>query len=159
MVQSRARTVTGYLASLPKDRRDVVAALRALIRRNLPKGYREVMNWGAITYEVPLRRYPETYNGKPLAYASLAAQKNYFALYLLGAYQDPAQARKLEAAFREEGKKLDMGKSCIRFQSLDDLALDAVAEVIAATPVDTFLARYEASRRRGAGRSAKGGAR
>jgi len=147
-MQSKALTVAAYLASLPKERRDVIAAVRALIRRNLPKGYREVMNWGAITYEVPLRVHPDTYNGKPLAYAGLAAQKNYFALYLLGAYQDPAQTKRLAEAFKKEGKTLDMGKSCVRFKSLDDLSLGAVGEVIAATPMESFIARNEKARRR-----------
>jgi hypothetical protein len=152
-MQSKALTVAAYLASLPKERRAVLAAVRSLIRRNLPKGYREVMNWGAITYEVPLRVHPDTYNGKPLAYACLAAQKDYFALYLLGAYQDPAQAKKLAAAFKREGKRLDMGKSCLRFKSLDDLPLAAVGEIIAATPMETFIARNEKTRGRTAGRS------
>jgi hypothetical protein len=152
-MQSKALTVAAYLASVPKERRAVLAAVRSLIRRNLPKGYREVMNWGAITYEVPLRVQPDTYNGKPLAYAGLAAQRNYFALYLIGAYQDPAQARKLAVAFKREGKTLDMGKSCLRFKSLDDLSLAAVGEIIAATPMETFIARNEKGRRRTAGRS------
>ena len=152
MVQSQARTVTGYLASLPKERRDVIAALRAVIRRHLPKGYREVMNWGAITYEVPLRRHPDTYNGKPLAYACLAAQKNYFALYLLGAYQDPAQAKKLEAAFERGRQEARHGQVLRPLQEPRRPGPGRGGRGHRRHSGRDVLARYETSRRRTAGR-------
>ena len=98
MVSSTASTVSEYLASLPPERRAVIAAVRKLIRRNLPKGYREAMNFGMITYEIPLTRYPETYNGQPLAYAALAAQKNKYSLYLTCACMDEARATRLRDA-------------------------------------------------------------
>jgi hypothetical protein len=139
-------TVAAYLKELPPERRAVIAAVRALVKRHLPAGYRESINWGHICYEVPLSRYPDTYNGQPLCYAAIAAQKGHNALYLTGAYQDPAQARRLAEAFRRAGKKLDMGKSCVRFRELDDLALDAIGEAIASTPPERFIAAYEASR-------------
>ncbi len=118
------------------------------MRRNLPKGYREALGFGLMTYEVPLSRYPKTYNGKPLPYVCLAAQKNYFVLYLMCAYQDSAQGKALKDAFRRAGKKLDMGKSCIRFRALDDLPFDVIAKIVDSTPVDAFIAQYEAARRR-----------
>ena len=138
--------VAEYLAGLPKDRRAAIEAVRSVIRRNLPAGYRETLRWGAIAYEIPLRRYPNTYNGKPLAYVCLAAQKSYCALYLMGVYQVPAQAAKLKAAFAAAGKKADMGKSCIRFRTADDLPLEAIGRLVASTAVEKFIARYEASR-------------
>lgn len=142
MARSEAATVDAYLAELPPERRAVIAALRKLIRKNLPKGYAETMNWGMIAYEVPLKRHADTYNGQPLMYLSLAAQKNNFALYLTVAH-----AAELRRAFADAGKKEpDMGKSCLRFKTLDDLPLDAIGRLVAATPVDELIARYVASR-------------
>lgn len=148
MVYSSARTIPQYLASLPAERRRVVAAVRKIIRANLPAGYRESMSWGMIAYEVPLRRYPDTCNGEPLCFAGLAAQKNNYALYLTCAYNDPKKGAWLRDQFRKAGKKVDMGKSCIRFKRLEDLHLDAIGEVISSTPVEKQIAMYEASRRR-----------
>ncbi|HUM03754.1 MAG TPA: DUF1801 domain-containing protein [Thermoanaerobaculia bacterium] len=145
-MQSAATTVAGYLAELPKEKRAVLSAVRKVIRKNLPRGYREEMGWGMITYAIPLEQYPETYNGQPLCYAALAAQKNHFGLYLTCAYGDPGQEKKLRDGFRKAGKKLDMGKSCVRFHRLEDLPLEVIGEVIAATPPEAFIARYEASR-------------
>lgn len=148
MVAHHVATVEEYLAELPEPRREVVAAVREVVLRNLPAGYREAVSWGMIAYEVPLERYPDTYNGKPLAYAALAAQKNHYSLYLTCVYQDPAQAERFREEFTGAGKRLDMGKSCIRFRRLDDLPLDVVGRAIASTPPEAFIAQYEASRRR-----------
>ena len=147
MVSSPAKTVPQYLASLPAERRRVISAVRRVIRSNLPPGYQETMNWGMISYEIPLKRYPDTYNGQPLMYAALAAQKNNYAVYLTGTYQDPREAAWLRAQFAKAGKRLDTGKSCIRFTSLGALPLEVIGQVIARVPVDTYIARYEASRR------------
>jgi uncharacterized protein YdhG (YjbR/CyaY superfamily) len=148
----KAATVAAYLAGLPKDRRSAIEAVRKVVRRHLPAGYRESVGWGMITYEVPLRRFPDTYNGKPLPYVCLAAQKHYCALYLMAVYQAKAQAARLRAAFAAAGKRLDMGKSCIRFLSADDLPLGEIGALVAATPVEAFVAQHEASRRRGRAR-------
>jgi hypothetical protein len=146
MASSSAATAEEYLQELPPERREVVSAVRDVVLRNLSEGYRESMSFGMICWEIPLERYPVTYNKQPLGYAALAAQKNYYALYL-SVYQDPQQ----EAAFREEfaksGKKLDMGKSCVRFRKVEDLPLDVVGRTIAATPPEELIRRYEASRR------------
>jgi hypothetical protein len=99
-----------------------------------------------LCYQIPLDRYPDTYNGQPLGYVALASQKNYCALYLMGAYMDPAQTAALKDAFKKAGKKMDMGKSCLRFRKPDDLPLDAVAKVIAAMPPEKFIAMVEANR-------------
>jgi hypothetical protein len=145
MGNSPPTTADAYLAGLPEDRRAVVARVREEILRNLPAGYQETAR-GMLTYEVPLDRYPRTYNKQPLMYAALAAQKNGYSLYLMSVYGDPAQEARLREAFQAAGKKPDMGKSCVRFKRLDDLPLPVVAEVIAATPVDRFIEIYEASR-------------
>lgn len=146
MVQSKASTPEEYLAELAEDRREVLATVRQVILDNLPEGYQESITWGMPSYEIPLSRYPTTYNKKPLAYAALAAQKNYFSLYLMSVYTDSEEESSLRDDFEAAGKKLDMGKSCIRFKGLDDLPLDVIAKAIAATSVDTYIERYEAAR-------------
>lgn len=148
MVQSKAATVDEYLSELPEERRAVVSKVRDVVRRNLPKGYRETTNWGMIAYDIPLERYPDTYNGQPLCYAGLAAQKNHYALYLMGAYSNPADAAKLREAFRKAGKKMDMGKSCLRFQRAEDLPLEAIGRLIKGTSPDEFIRSYESGRKK-----------
>ena len=144
---ARPSTVAAYLRALPSEQRSTLTKLRQFIRKHVPKGYQEATNWGAITYQVPLKRYPETYNKQPLCYVAIAAQKNYFSLYLMSVYGDPAKKRQLEQGFAHAGKKFDMGKACIRFRALDELPLDTVADIIASTPVDTYVAVYERSRK------------
>jgi hypothetical protein len=147
MARSAAKSVDQYLQELPPDRRAVIEPLRNLVRRHLPDGYEETMNWGMISSEIPLSRYPKTYNGQPLAYVAIASQKNHSALYLLGAYIDPATDGKVRDAFRRAGKRLDMGKSCIRFRSLDDLPPPAVfAEIVESMPPERYIELYEESR-------------
>ena len=147
MVTNKATSVRKYLASLPSERRSSISRVRDVVRKNLPAGYREVVDWGMVCYELPLERYPDTYNGRPLCYAAIAAHKNHNALYLTNAYQDAGEAARLREAFRKAGKKMDMGKSCLRFRSSDDLPLEAIGHVIRNTPPEKFIARYEASRR------------
>jgi len=147
MFQNKSRTVPEYLAALPDDRRAVVRKLRSFVKKHVPKGYKEQMGFGAITYAVPLTTLPDTYNGEPLCYAAIAAQKNFYSLYLMSVYGDPKQAKWMAGEFRKRGKKLDMGKSCVRFKSLDDLPLDVVGEVLASTPVEAYIARYRQARK------------
>lgn len=146
MASSSATTVTAYLSELPEAQRAVVAAVRNLILAHLPQGYEETMNWGMICYEVPLSRFADTYNGQPLGYLALAAQKRYYALYLSAIYSDPEKETRLRAAFEAMGKKADVGKSCVRFRKLEDLPLDAIGELIAETPPDAFIAEYTRGR-------------
>jgi hypothetical protein len=148
MARSNAVTVEEYLQELPEERRAVLAAVRAVILRNLPDGYREAMRWGMISYEVPLERCPTTYNGQPLCYAGLAAQKNYYAIHLMSVYGSAERASWFREEFRKAGKKLDMGKACVRFRRLEDLPLEVIGRVIAATSPQAWLAVYEASRKR-----------
>jgi hypothetical protein len=138
-MRTRAKTVPEYLASLPEDRRKAIAAVRRTVRENLPKGYEEAVNRGFITYQVPLAVYPDTYNKQPLMYAALSSQKNYMAVYLMNVYWIPALRKKLEGAFKAAGRKLDMGKSCIRFKTLEDLPLGVIGELVAATPMEDFV--------------------
>lgn len=145
-MQSNATSVPQYLASLPPDRRRTVAEVRKVIRSNLPKGYKETMQYGMISYVIPLERYPETYNGQPLALASLASQKQHVSLYLNNVYADPGLRKWIASAFKARGKKLDMGKSCIRFKDRDDLPMDVVGQAVAKTSVDEMVALYESSR-------------
>lgn len=147
MVQSSAQTVEEYLAELPPDRRGAIATVRKVILDHLPEGYEETMDFGMIGYVVPLQKYPVTYNGHPLAYAGLASQKNHMALYLMCVYGDQETGELFRDRYKASGKKLDMGKSCVRFKKLEDLPLDLIGEVIARTPMATYIERYEAFRR------------
>jgi len=148
MVRSAATTVEAYLAELPPERRAVIDRVRTFVNKHLPGGYVEAMRWGMITWEVPLERYPETYNGQPLAYVSLAAQKNHYALYLMSVYENSVQEQWLRAEYAAAGKRLDMGKSCLRFRSVDDLLTDVLAFIISSTPPEVLISKYEASRQR-----------
>ena len=147
MATSTATTVEAYLDELPEDRRHMISTVRTILLENLPKGYVERMA-GMINYEIPLERYPETYNKQPLMYMALASQKNHCALYMMSVYQDEALKRKLEAAFAEAGLKMNMGKSCLRFKKLDGLPLDTIGEIVAAVSVDQFIANYEAVKKK-----------
>lgn len=147
MVQSEATTISDYLGELPSERRQAIEAVRGVILENLPEGYEESMQFGMIGYCVPLSRYPKTYNAAPLNYVALASQKNHMAVYLMGCYGDEKLARWFEAEFRKAGKKLNMGKSCVRFKKLDDLPLDLIGEAVAQMQVDDFIALYERARK------------
>jgi len=142
-MRSEATTVEEYLASLSPERRAIVETVRATILQNLPDGYEEAMNWGMITYQVPLSIYPETYNGKPLMYVALASQKNYLSLYLTGVYIDAEARQAFEAAYQATGKRMDIGKSCVRFRTLENLPLELIAKSIAAMEMHEFVARVE----------------
>jgi hypothetical protein len=148
MPASQPATVEEYLAQLPPDRREAIEAVRGVILDRLPDGYKEAMSFGMIGYVVPLERYPKTYNGQPLMLAALASQKRYMSLYLNAVYADANVEQRFIQAYRATGKRLDMGKSCVRFKQLDDLPLDVVGDAIAATPVNDYIALYEASRAR-----------
>ncbi len=146
MAASTAANVEEYLAELPPERAAVVEAVRDLVLDALPDGVEESMNYGMIAYEIPLERYPETYNKQPLMFAGLAAQKHHYALYLHGVYASDTAEQRLRGAYAEAGAKLDMGKSCVRFKRLDQLVPGAIAEAVSAVSVDDYIALYEASR-------------
>ena len=148
MVSSNAKTVDEYLAELPPEKSEVVSKVRQAILENLPEGYEETMNWGMISYEIPLERYPDTYNGKPLGYLALASQKRHYSLYMMGVYADSEQEAELREGFEKAGKRLDMGKSCVRFRKLDDLPLDVIGSIVSQTTPDEYITRYEESRKK-----------
>ena len=142
-MQSKANTVKQYLNELSNDRKKAISIVRQTILENLPDGYDEVINWGMITYEVPLETYPITYNGKPLMYAALASQKNHMAVYLMGCYMVPEVRNEFEKAYKKSGKRFDAGKSCIRFKKIDDLPLDLLGKTIASIDVNEFIELVE----------------
>ena len=147
-MKSSAKTVDQYLKQLPADRQKALRAVRQVIRKNLPKGYEEAMGSGMIAYQVPLSRYPDTYNRQPLCYAALANQKNFMTLYLMGVYGDKPTEKWFRDAFKASCKKLDMGKSCVHFKKLEDLPLEVIGKTIARLPVEEYVRRYEAARKR-----------
>jgi len=147
---ARPTTVAAYLAALTPERRAVIQDARALVRKHIPKGYTEFMNWGVINWGIPLEVFSDTYNGQPLCYVGLGAQKNYNSLYLMGAYDvsngkytTPFGQKVLVDAFKKAGKRLDMGKCCLHFKTLDDLELTSVAKVIAMSTPKEYLAYYK----------------
>lgn len=160
MMTSKAATVNDYLASLPVDRRAAIAAVRDVVNANLPHGYEEAMQYGMISWVIPLAVKPDTYNKQPLAIASLASQKAHMALYLLGVYGNHRVETWFRKAFAMAGKKLDMGKSCVRFRTLDALPLAVIGEVITKVPAAALIAAHDAAHtarrpRRGAPRRAR----
>jgi uncharacterized protein YdhG (YjbR/CyaY superfamily) len=146
-MRSDATTVDEYLEALPEDRREAIRAVRAVVLDNLPDGYEEAMNWGMITYQIPLERYPDTYNQQPLMYAALASQKQHMAVYLTGIYTSDESREAFETAYRSTGKRFDVGKSCVRFRTLDDLPLDLIGESIASMAPKELIRITEAAHR------------
>ena len=145
-MKSAAKTPRAYLDSLPADRREAIAKVRDVILENLPKGYEEVLDFGMLAYVVPLELCSDTYNGRPLAYVALASQKQYMAVYLTCVYGHPKARKWFQDEYRRSGKRLDMGKSCVRFKSLDDLPLELIGRAVARVPVDELVRIYEKSR-------------
>ncbi|GIW80790.1 MAG: hypothetical protein KatS3mg105_2597 [Gemmatales bacterium] len=148
---SKAATVDEYLAELPEERRAVIQAIRNVIRKHLPKGYEEGMQYGMIGYYVPHGIYPDGYHcdpKQPLPFAGLAAQKNHFAIYLMFLYANPEQLAWFQKEWAKTGKKLDMGKSCVRVKNLDDVPLNVIGQAIRRVPVKKYIEHYETTMRR-----------
>ena len=155
------KTPAQYIASLPADRAKTITTVRALVNKHIPRGYEEGIVWGTIGWSIPLSRYPDTYNGQAICYVALSSQKNYCSLYLMGAYTfgSASQLGPLKAAFKAAGKKLDMGKSCVHFQTPDDLPLAAIGKLISAISSEKWIEIYEQSRLKTKAGQAKPGAR
>jgi hypothetical protein len=147
-MHSDAASVEAYLAELPEDRRAAISAVRDAVNAHLPEGYVETMYSGMIGWVIPLEDYPDTYNGKPLAIAALASQKNHMALYLMGLYASEPEVAWFRQQYAQRGMKLDMGKSCVRFKRLDQAPLDVIGEVIERVPPAAYVESYEAARAR-----------
>ncbi|MCK5128440.1 MAG: DUF1801 domain-containing protein [Clostridiales bacterium] len=146
MATSNAKTVAEYLDSLPPEKRDVIQNVREVILKNIPNGVVEAMNWGMITYEIPLSIFPNTYNDQPLMFAALAAQKNHYSIYVTNLYMIDENMEKLNAAYEKFSIKPNIGKSCIRFTKIENIPLDTIAEIIASTTVDEYMEKYKESR-------------
>jgi len=148
-MQSKAKTVAQYLKELPADRRETVSAVRKVILENLDDAYEEGMQYGMIGYYVPHRVYPEGYHcdpKQPLPFACLASQKNHLSLYLMSAYGEGLEEDWFRKEWAKTGKKLDMGKCCVRFKKLDDLALDVIGEAIRRVPAREYITKYQTFR-------------
>jgi hypothetical protein len=145
-MQSKAKTVKEYLAGLPEERRAAIQAVRQVVLKNLDKGYEEGMTYGMIGYYVPHKVYPPGYHcdpKQPLPFAGLASQKNHMAVYLMCIYGGTEHESWFRKEWAKTGKKLDMGKSCIRFKKLEDLSLDVIGKTIARVPLKKYIAHYE----------------
>ena len=138
--------VEHYLAGIPGERGDALRAVFDATSAAMPDGYELGIHWKMPTWVVPLSLYPDTYNKQPLAFAAIAAQKNYNSLYLMGLYSDSVEDAEFRREWAETGLKLDMGKSCLRFRTVADVDLGIISRTIASTPVDRFVAIYERSR-------------
>jgi hypothetical protein len=162
-MRSQAKSVSQYLSELPADRRATLAAVRKVILANLDKDYEEGVQCGMISYFVPHRVYPAGYHcdpRQPLMFAALASQKNHMAVYLMSVYGNAEHATWFREAWAESGKRLDMGKSCVRFKKLEDLALDVIGEAIRRVPARTYVEHCEkslAARGKGAPKAASKG--
>lgn len=154
-------TVSEYLQSLPAERREALQAIRTVIRDNLDSDYAEGIQYGMIGYYVPHSVYPAGYHAdpaQPLPFASLASQKRHMAVYLCSVYSSEDEQRWFRHAWAATGTTLDMGKSCVRFRTLDGAALDVIGESIRRWPARAFIAHYESvqgSRTRPARRPAR----
>lgn len=147
-MQSKAKTVEEYLAELSPERRASIEAVRKVILSNLDSDCEEGMQYGMIGYFIPHRIYPAGYHcdpRQPLPYACLASQKNYMSLYMMCLYAHTPLAQWFETEWKKTGKKLDMGKSCLRFKSSDDLALEVIGEAIRRVPASKYIEIYESA--------------
>lgn len=147
-MQSKATTVAKYLAELPADRRAALEAVRKVILKNIDKDYEEGMGYGMMGYSVPHRLYPAGYHcdpKQPLPFAGLASQKNHMSIYLMCIYGDTGEAEWFRKEWAKTGKKLDMGKCCIRFKKIEDVALDVIGEAIRRVPAKKYIEYYEKS--------------
>ena len=145
-MRSEAKTVIDYIDNLSTDRKHAISKVRDIILSNLPKGIEEVMNWGMIAYQVPIKSYANTYNGQPLMYAALASQKNHMAVYLSGIYSDEKLRKKFIEDYKLTGKKMDLGKSCVRFRKIEDISLELIGSAISALDVKSFIELYNSVR-------------
>jgi hypothetical protein len=147
MKRNDPQSVAEFLGRLPPGRRGEVESVRTLIRRHLPAGYEEAVSKNMLVYQVPLAHHSDTYNGQPLWYVALGSTRSYLSLHLMSIYGDAQQAQRLKDGFRAAGKKLDMGKACVHFQTAADLPLDVIASVVAATPMKRWIAIARSARR------------
>ena len=151
MAKNSTTSVASFLDKLSPERRREVERLRKVLRRHMPRGYEEVISKNMLVYQVPLQLYSDTYNKQPLWYVALASEKSYLSLHLMPIYGDAAQARRLKEGFKAAGKKLDMGKACIHFNTADELELNVIGEIVASTTPERWveIAKSARAARRG----------
>jgi hypothetical protein len=148
MVSSAANTVAEYLSQLDEPRKSEIESLLELIRKNIPAGYDECMRWGMISFEVPMEVSGPTYNKQPLNYVALASQKNYISIYLLSIYSSVAHAAEFESRWAKSGKKLNMGKACVRLKNLEQADLETIAWAVGLASPTEYVAAVQAARQR-----------
>ena len=144
---AKSPTVAEYLAALPEDRRRAIKALRTVIRKNLDKPIKESIEGHFLSYSLPHSVYPHGYHcnpDQPLPFVSIASQKNHIGLYLFCVYTQADGPERFKKEWLATGKKLDMGKSCVRVKKLDDIALEVVGKAIKRMTAKKFIAAYEA---------------
>lgn len=144
MAISLSPSVENYLEPLPPERRAALTAVREVVLANLPNGYVEMVTFGGISYCIPLERYPKTYNGRPLTIAALCARKGYLSFFYMPLFRDPAMGEWFREEYRKTGKKLDMGRGCVRFKRAEDLPLDLIGQVIALVSPERYMAFIDA---------------
>jgi len=144
-----AKTPKEYIDQLPAERQKVIKKLRTVIRKNLPTGFKEEMNYNMLGYVVPLSLYPAGYHcdiSKPLPFMNLASQKNYIAIYHMGLYSDKKLMDWFTKAYKASvDTKLDMGKSCIRFKKLDNIPYELIGELAAKITPQQWIKMYESA--------------
>ena len=141
-------TVDEYLAGLPEDRRTAIEAIRKVINKNLDKKFEEGIQYGMVGYYLPHSHYPAGYHcspDQPLPFASVASQKNHIGLYLFCIYCSEESKDQFREEWLATGKKLDMGKSCVRIKKLEDLPLEVLGRAIKRATAKRFVAAYEAA--------------
>ena len=146
-MQSKATSPDEYVEQMPAERKEAFKKLRAVIKKNLPKGFKEEMNYGMIGYVVPHSKYPAGYHCDPklpLPFMNIASQKNFIAVYNMGIYGNPALLKWFtEAHAKASPKKLDMGKSCIRYKKPEDIPFDLIGQLASKISPDEWIAQYE----------------
>jgi hypothetical protein len=146
---SKATTVAQYLKELPADRRETVKAIRETILKNLDKGFQEAIQYGGIGYSVPHSIYPAGYHcdpKQPLPFAGIGNQKNHIGIYLFCIYADSKLHADFVEGWKKTGKRLDMGKGCVRVRKLEDIPLDVLGRTIKKVKTKQFIATYEEAR-------------
>ncbi len=145
-MQSKAKTVDEYLSTLPDERGEIITALRKEIKKNLPKGFEETMQYGMISYVVPHKLYPAGYHANPkdaLPFISIASQKNHIAVYHMAVYEGVLHDWFLKEWKKYSNKKLDMGKSCIRFKKPDDIPVKLFGALASKVKPTEWIEMYE----------------
>ena len=146
-MQIPASSVEDYISNIPEERQEVFSKLFDTITDNLPKGFEKGVSYGMVGWDVPLKTFPAGYHctpGAPLPFMGLASQKNFIALYHMGIYAKPELLDWFVAEFPKHSKrKLDMGKSCIRFKKIDEIPFELIAELSQKMTVDEWITIYE----------------